>query len=431
MLTFLIYALIILGLITRSSELIILALPFILYLGLGFAYKPQDIQLQIKRHISDRRVSPHQPVSVTLTIRNLGHTLEQVTLTDTLPQGLMVAEGHVSARAILPPEQEVALSYTVTGPRGHYRFNRVDVEVSDHLNLFHRQATFQIGGQLFILPEVLRLRRADIRPRRTRIYAGQIPARQGGPGVEFFDLREYQQGDPLRWVNPRASARHPQQRIFVNQFEQERAADIGLILDVRQQSNISIGEETLFEYGVSATAALADILLTQGNRVGLLLYGDVLDWTYPGYGKVQRERILQALSKAQPSDRLIFEDLKRIPARLFPVRSQIILISPLTPDDQEAIIQLRARDYPLTLISPDPIAFELNFLRADPQRETKNHQARDLTDQSLDLAERLARLERGGMLRGLRRSGVRVIEWQVETPFQQIARAALERIQIR
>src|SRR5690606_25916149 len=121
--------------------------------------------------------------------------------------------------------------------RGAYYFASAQVTVRDGLNLFQKEERLAAPGQCLILPEVINLRRVEIRPRQTRVYAGAIPTRQGGPGIEFFGVREYQPGDPLRWVNSRATARQ-EQRLFVNEFQQERMADIGLILDARQQSNI-------------------------------------------------------------------------------------------------------------------------------------------------------------------------------------------------
>ncbi len=117
----------------------------------------------------------------------------------------------------------------------------------------------QAPGQLMVVPEVIKLRRITIRPRRTRIYAGTIPACQGGSGVEFFGVREYQPGDSTRWINGRATARHPE-ALFVNEFEQERVTDVGIILDARRQSDVHTAHGALFEHAVQAAAALADAL---------------------------------------------------------------------------------------------------------------------------------------------------------------------------
>jgi hypothetical protein len=64
------------------------------------------------------------------------------------------------------------------------------------------------------------------------------------------------------------------------------------------------------------------------------------------------------------------------------------------------------------IISPDPVSFE----------------ARGLGERdSVKLAARMARLEREIMLRRVRSLGVQVVDWNVATPFDQAARAALSR----
>jgi uncharacterized protein (DUF58 family) len=108
------------------------------------------------------------------------------------------------------------------------------------------------------LSQVQRLRQVIIRPRRTRDDAGPVPSRQGGAGVDFFNLREYQAGDPLRWLNWKAIARHTQ-TLFTNQFEIERITDVGLILDARQQCDFSHPGASLFEYSVRGAHAIGRV----------------------------------------------------------------------------------------------------------------------------------------------------------------------------
>src|SRR4029450_8155091 len=115
----------------------------------------------------------------------------------------------------IAPGASAELAYTVAGERGLYQFSGLEATVHDQLGLVHASVTPPAPGQVFVVPEVIRLRRVEIRPRRTQVYAGQIPARQGGPGVEFYGVREYQPGDPTRWINARATARNPQ-NLFVN-----------------------------------------------------------------------------------------------------------------------------------------------------------------------------------------------------------------------
>jgi len=74
----------------------------------------------------------------------------------------------------------------------------------------------------------------------------------------------------LRWLDWRLTARHPGQ-LFSKEFEQEEIAEIGLILDGRHRAETKIGDESLFEYSLNATASLAEMFIRQGHRVSLLV----------------------------------------------------------------------------------------------------------------------------------------------------------------
>jgi len=407
------YTLIFAGLTTFNGVVLALTIPLILYLGAGLLYRPAELQLKVFRELSVERISEKQPVQIKLTITNEGEQLEAVLLKDLLPASLTLLDGETELLTPLPAGATAQLSYTVTGTRGPHRIAGVQATASDTFGLFQQQMIVNVPSNVMILPEVIRLKRAEIRPKQTRVYSGPIPTRQGGSGVEFFGVREYQPGDPLRWVNSRASARHSES-LFINEFQQERVADVGLILDAREQSDVLAGTDSLFEYGIRATASLADVFLNVGNRVGLFIYGRALDWTFSGYGKVQRERILRALASAKLGGGQVFERLEHLPTRLFPARSQLVFISPLLSQDTPELIRLCAYGYRLLVVSPDPISFEQQTL---PQTE------------DVELGTRIARLEREVLLNQLRHAGVQVMDWPVDTPFQQAAHIALSRVQ--
>ncbi len=409
----LIYTLLLIALAARNGALLALAIPFVIYLGAGMFYGPETLDLRARRQISAESAAPGEPVEIRLTLTNHGAHIESLFIADQLPEGLHVLSGESRLLTALPPGQSAELCYTVGAGRGYYRFADVALEAADRLGVHLQSRRVAAKGRLFVQPEVPRLGRVNIRPRATRVYAGYIPARRGGPGIEFFGVRPYQQGDPLCWINWRASARR-RQALFINQFEQERVADVGIILDTRRRSEVQVnGGESLFELGVQAAAALADSFLSDGNRVGLLLYGLQLDWTFPGYGKLQRQRILQSLARARPGESRIFEKLEKLPRRLLPAKSQLVLISPLHTDDLPVLIQLRARGYALLVVSPDPVAFEARALAVD--------------NAAHNLAVRLARLERKLMLAKLRQAGVQVLDWDPNRPLEGALHMALSR----
>ena len=397
------------GLVTLRPALLALAIPIILYLLAGFLYSPEKVNLKADRVISAERVKTGDEVTITLTVSNHGKALEDVLLVDQIPDGLEVTDGSSRHLGSIQAGGSVTLSYTLKGKRGYYGLKKIHATIGGGFGLSSLEVDLPTEGQLYILPPVLRLRRVAIQPRRTRIFSGVIPARQGGSGVEFYDLREYQTGDSPRRINWRATARHPQQ-VFSNEFEQERAADVGIILDGRKRTN-DFGDRSIFENSVLATAALVDTFLNAGNRVGMLFYGKQITWTMPGYGKLQGERILQELSHFEPGDSQTFSEIY-VPRHLFPTRSQLVLISPLIAEDYDMLVTIRLSGFNLLVISPDPVSFESSGM---------------VESRTTMLAKRIVHLQREVLLRRLRGAGIHVVDWDTSQPFEQIARLALER----
>lgn len=406
----LIFILIIAGLTAFRGELLILAVPLALYLLTGFYWGPAKLQLEIKRTLNLERVAPGDPATITLEVKNLGASLENLLLEDILPAGLAVSEGHSHRLISLKRGEVFSWSYEIKGKRGYYPLSHLRASAKDLLGLVERVEQIPTRGQLFVLPAAPRVRRIAIRPRMTRVYAGSIPARIGGPGIEFFGVREYQPGDPQHWVNWRASARYSNS-IFSNEFEQERVADVGIILDGRRKINELGSRRSIFEHSVLAATSLADGFIASGNRVGLLVYGKYINWTYPGYGKLQREKILHSLAMADLGDSEVFSGLI-IPKRLFPAYSQMVLVSPLESGDYEGLVRFKSAGYQLIVISPDPVSFEMSFLPVSS---------------IVQLAARIVRVEREILLHRLQRAGIQVVNWNTAQPFENVVQAALSR----
>jgi uncharacterized protein (DUF58 family) len=407
---FILYLLILIGLVSLRGDWLALALPFIVYLLLGLWRTPDKLQLEVHRTISAERASVNTPVTVTLEVTNHGGTVEELLIEDDQPPHIEIREGSPRRLILLSAGQTFTFQYTFTAPRGYYIFRGVKAASNDPLGLVRREEFIETAGHVFILPPVIHINRINIRPRQTRVYSGSIPARVGGAGVDFYGVREYQAGDPTHTINWNVTARHPQ-AMFSNEYEQERVADVGIILDGRVRSNV-YKERSLFEHSVTAAAALADAFLNAGNRVGLLLYSQYLSWTFPGYGKLQRERILQDLARAEIGDSQVFSDLTHIPTRLFPSHSQLVLVSPLLEADLDVLVRLRARGYQLIAVCPDPITFERQSL---PKRG------------SVELAARILRLERLMLFKKLQHSGIQAVNWDVSQPIDLVIRSALRR----
>lgn len=407
------FLLIFIGEILRWGDLLVLALPLICYLAVGSYFTLPKVALEARRRLSEQRVVSEEPVAVRVEIENRGPKLELVELADGVPTLLELRQGSSAQIETIPAGAKTSLEYTVAGMRGLARWENLSVTVTDTLGLFVERIELPCESELLIVPTFERLDGILIRPRRTRIFSGQIKARLGGTGIEFFGVREYYPGDERRSINWKATAR--KDRLIVNEFEQERVADVIILLDARERSDIVIGNVGLFEHSVRAALAVAHYFTAQGNRVGLLIYGKYVDWTWPGFGRWQRERLLRAIASAEKGDRAIFEDLENLPTRLLPAGSQLVFVGPILESDVKTIVGLRLR-YEVLCIAPNPVLFESALLTRTPETE---------------LALRLEHLRRQALLVQLRRAGVRVVDWDVTEPFAGGIQGELGRVAAR
>jgi len=390
------------GLLLQEGRVLVLAIPFLLYSGLLFYIhlgSPAPA-LSVHRTLETERIEEGGRTRVILSIENRGPSIPTLGLIEHLPHGCWPAEGDTAVFRALPAGGTISTTYTLQAPRGFHTFPPTKALIWDRFSLSTSTLRFAEEGVIFAQPRVESLETFPIRPRRTRAFAGPVKANAGGSGLEFFGCREYVPGDDIRRINWRAFARWNE--LVIDEYEQERIADVTVILDARERVNTWVAGTSVFDHAVRAAASLGLHFLDQGNYVGLLIYGNYLDWTFPSTGRAQKERILEALTRAQTADKPVFEDLRNIPARLFPPRSQLILVSPLADEDDVEILGiLRAREYQILLVSPNVLP---------------SKQAERPTDESLGLAVRIAQLRRGLLLDTLRRIGVVVIDWEITEP---------------
>ncbi|MBU6334931.1 MAG: DUF58 domain-containing protein [Chloroflexi bacterium] len=394
------------GAILLNGVLFALALMPLVFVAAGALAAPPAPQLRVTRQLAASRVSVGQPVEVVLEVSNDGPTLQALRIDDQLPAGAWLVDGQPWAVVRLAAGASLTLRYRIAARRGLHRYDVVRCRAEEATGLFPALAVVHAEARLLVVPEVPRLPPIVFRPRRTRVFAGLAPARQDGAGIDMLGVRPYQPGDPARRINPRASARRDD-AWYVTELEQERVADIGIIIDARARADVRRGGDSLFEHSIGAAAALSSAFLQRGDRVGVLLYGNAIEWIMPGYGAVQRERLLRAFARAATGERAALERFDEIPLRLFPARSQLIVISPLLPGDAATLVRMRGRDRHVLVIVPDPVDFE--------------HPA------AATVASTLARAEHALLVRQISRAGIPLLTWPVATPFARVVAAAFAR----
>ena len=407
-----VFLLFIVALITRNGDIAWMILPFLAYLGVGILHTPnlEKLSFRTKRTLEQTRANGILSIIVNLAIQNKAEETVNLHIQETALPGMKITDGELGQWVTLRPGESTELNYSFTSARGDFSWQHIHTTVIDPLGLIETLLLLPGEAMIQVRPQIKRFKPISLRPRNTVHAPGSIPARRGGSGTDFFGVREYHPGDSLRTINWRLAARHPR-KFFTKEFEQEEIAEIGLILDARQKTDMLTGEDSLFEHSVGAIASLAEMFLRQGHRVSLLVFGERIINIFPGYGKTQLHRIMTCLSQVKVETASHeFANFSYLPIRMFPNRALMIIVSSVTSTDRSFFQRLCAHGYQACLISPDPLDF------ANPALNQ---------DKASQLAIRAAHLERNLRLNDIARLQIPVIDWQVNQPLFPLVRNAL------
>lgn len=123
--TLAIFCLLLLGFGLVNGGVVLMALPFVLYLVLSLLYTPEELNLHITRNLSDSRVPAESEVTVTISVTNNGRSLRELLLSDDLPKGLRVTDGGTQKLLALAAGESHTFTYKVQVPRGQYNFSPI------------------------------------------------------------------------------------------------------------------------------------------------------------------------------------------------------------------------------------------------------------------------------------------------------------------
>lgn len=348
--------LLVLGLLLEDWQLasMVLLVASLFFLA-NFWGLPEKIEFDMGHRLDPADSFGDEDISVKFKVsNNTGFPLRNVEVEEILPEIIKPKKGarHVLTR--LSPRETAELSLEFRSPiRGRYKIGPLYVRVRDPFG-FYLNERQKDADVLSIMPKPERVRGAELRPRHLGLWPGVTHARIRGPGTEFYSMRGYVGGDDPKRINWKASAKHAS--LIVNETEAERVTDIMVVLDT-DVTFYEQGETELFERGVRAAASIASLLLTQGNRVGMILQGAERGVVPPAFGKRHERNILSLLATAKPGRALLSTSyvMTVLAHLMLPAMAQIVLVSPLLDSSLvNGIRSLAMSGYSVLVISPTP-----------------------------------------------------------------------------
>lgn len=229
----------------------------------------------------------------------------------------------------LPPGNQREISYHLRPvKRGEYSFGLLNIYARSPLGLVIRRFRFGTEQQVPVYPSYLQMRRFQLLAISNRLSEiGVKKIRRIGHSMEFEQIKDYVQGDDIRTINWKATARRNQ--LMVNNFTDEKSQQVYCVIDKSRVMKMPFNDLSLLDYAINASLVLSNVALLKQDKAGLITFSEEIGNFLPASGKAtQMNNILELLyrqkTKYLESD---FEKLFTLIRQRITQRSLVVLFT--------------------------------------------------------------------------------------------------------
>ncbi len=292
--------LLLLGIIFVNRVLIMLSLTPLLFMLLA-------LLVGVPREITIKKLYPQEILlagdSFTIEISiEIKRGLGTIVVFDLLPGEFELREGSnlkLLWKGFRP--LKTTLRYRVRSTTaGYYQLNKPACEAYHFLHLKAPvNKAVSASQKIEIRPRVLEIKKIRDVTTKSKIPLplGAV-AKMGLPTLEFREMRQYQRGDPYKFINWKATARNTGGAYaapLVNEYEKEGKKTVWLFLDHSSAMYFGANVQNVFESALEAVNGFVDYYTKYDCRIALCTFNGAPFFIYPAAGKRQYYKILQEL----------------------------------------------------------------------------------------------------------------------------------------
>lgn len=170
---------------------------------------------------------------------------------------------------LMRPNRTAKLTYRLRPTsRGAFTFEKIEIQLRSPLRLWLSRRYLPAADTTRVYPDFTRLHNGQLLAVDNWLSQMGVRQRQRrGLGLEFNQLREFREGDSLRQIDWKATAR--QRTPIAREYQEERDQQIIFLLDCGRRMRSQDGDLTHFDHALNACLLLAYVALRQGDAVGL------------------------------------------------------------------------------------------------------------------------------------------------------------------
>jgi uncharacterized protein (DUF58 family) len=269
------------------------------------------------------------------------HDFEQpltVQIFDHVPEGLSFENLPLSVE--LQPGQHSEIGYRLRPlKRGHFTFEHCEVNLPSPLGLWSDKRLLNVADNTRVYPDFARLYGGQLLA--VDNWLSQLGVRQRqrrGLGMEFHQLREFREGDSLRQIDWKATAR--QRTPIAREYQDERDQQIIFMLDCGRRMRSQDDELAHFDHALNACLLLSYVALRQGDAVGLSTFAcDRPHYLAPVKGTDQLKVLLNTVYDLNSTQRPA--DYQAAASQLLARqkrRALVVLVTNLRDEDDEELL---------------------------------------------------------------------------------------------
>lgn len=160
--------------------------------------------------------------------------------------------------------------------RGVYIFGNLNIFARSPLGLISKRYTFNREQEVPVYPSFLQLHKYNLIAFSNHLFEyGLKKIRRIGHTMEFEQIKDYVQGDDIRNINWKATAKRGE--LMVNQFQDERSQPIYSIIDKGRVMKMPFGGLSLLDYAINATLVISNIAIKKQDKAGMFTFSNRIE----------------------------------------------------------------------------------------------------------------------------------------------------------
>lgn len=251
----------------------------------------------------EREISPSFALGTQQTIHlkldSQSKSTIKLALFDHVPNTMQVK--HLPQHLALHTKEHAKLSYQVTPQkRGLFNFQKVQIRIKSRLGFWWHDFSYTLENEVRVYPNYTQIAHYSLLAAEHQLnQMGVVKKQRRGEGSDFHQLREYREGDSLRQIDWKATAR--MQKPISREYQDERNQEIMVLLDCGHRMLAKDDELSHFDHILNAILLLSHVALKQGDGVGMGTFSGTPRWLPAQKGQVALQSLLNQVYDLNPS----------------------------------------------------------------------------------------------------------------------------------